>query len=208
MKILVVGAAGKTGEAIVKHALAQGHTVTAFVHDAKEFTGEGARVVEGDALDPNAIAGAVMGQDAVLDALGGHTPWKATTMEANAARNVIEAMNRSGVRRLMVISAIGVGGTQDLVPSWYEHLIMPTFLRGAMHDKEAMEPVVEASGLDWTIVRPGHLVDGEPTGKVRVFEPGSGETAHKITRADVAVFMLAQLEKSSYLRQAVNIASN
>ena len=71
-----------------------------------------------------------------------------------------------------------------------------------------MEPVVEASGLDWTLVRPGHLVDGAATGKVRVFEPGSGETAHKITRADLAHFMLDALERGEYSRQAVNIASN
>ena len=110
--------------------------------------------------------------------------------------------------RLLVVSAIGVGGTEDLVPSWYEHLIMPTLLRGAMKDKEQMEPEVEASGLDWTLVRPGHLVDGETTGKVITFEPGSGQTAHKITRADVAAFLLDALDQGTYKQQAVNIASN
>ena len=208
MKILVIGATGKTGEAIVKRALADGHTVTAFVHDAKEFVGDGARVVEGDVLDAAVVDGAVEGQDAVLDALGGHTPWKQTSLDANAARNLITAMHRHGVKRLTVVSAIGVGGTADLVPSWYEHLIMPTLLRGAMKDKEEMEPMVEASGLEWTLVRPGHLVDGEATGQVHVFEEGSGETAHKITRADVAAFMLEALRDGRYLRAAVNIASN
>ncbi len=210
MKILVIGAAGKTGEAIVKRALAKGHTVTAFVHSAKDFEGggEGVRVVEGDVLDGAAVNAAVAGQEAVLDALGGHTPWKETSLETNAARNVVAAMRVHGVKRLLVISAIGVGGTQELVPSWYEHLIMPTLLRGAMRDKETMEPVVEASGLDWTLLRPGHLVDGEATGKVRTFEPGSGETAHKITRADLAAFMLQLLEDGQYKEQAVNIASS
>ncbi len=208
MKILVIGAAGKTGEAIVKQALATGHTVTAFVHSAKDFEGDGARVVEGDVLDGAAVDAAVAGQDAVLDALGGHTPWKETSLETNAARNVIAAMRTHDVKRLLVISAIGVGGTEELVPSWYEHLIMPTLLRGAMHDKETMEPVVEASGLEWTLLRPGHLVDGEATGQVRTFELGSGETAHKITRADLAAFMLRLLEDGRYKEQAVNIASS
>ncbi len=208
MKILVIGAAGKTGEALVKQALAEGHTVTAFVHDAKGFEGPGAEVIEGDVLDAAVVERAVEGQDAVLDALGGHTPWKKTTLETNAARNLIEAMHKHGVKRLMVISAIGVGGTGDLVPSWYEHLIVPTLLRGVIKDKEQMEPVVEASGLEWTLVRPGHLVDGERTGVVKMFEPGSGETAHKITRADLAAWMLEQLRSGSYLRQAVNVASN
>lgn len=208
MKILVIGAAGKTGEALVKKALALGHTVTAFVHSAEGFNGSGLRVLEGDVLDASVVESAVAGQDAVLDALGDHTPWKETSMEVNAARNIITAMHRHGVKRLLVVSAIGVGDTRDLVPSWYEHLIMPTLLRGAMKDKEQMEPVVEASNLDWTLVRPGHLVDGEATGKIITFEPGSGQTAHKITRADVAAFMLQLLEKGEYIGEAVNIASN
>ena len=208
MRILVIGAAGKTGEAIVKQALAEGHEVTAFVHSAKEFEGDGARIVEGDVLDAAIVAGAVAGQDAVLDALGGHTPWKETSLDSNAARNIIKAMQTGGVRRLMVVSAIGVGGTADLVPSWYEHLIMPTLLRGAMKDKEKMEPLVEASGLEWTLVRPGHLVDGEATGQVRLFEAGSGETAPKIPRADVAAFMLKALAEGTYIGKAVNIASD
>ena len=208
MKILVIGAAGKMGEVLVKQALAEGHTVTAFVHDAKGFEGPGAEVIEGDVLDAAVVERAVAGQDAVLDALGGHTPWKETTLETNAARNLIEAMHKQGVKRLLVISAIGVGGTGDLVPGWYEHLIMPTLLRGVIKDKEQMEPVVEASALDWTLVRPGHLVDGERTGVVRTFEPGSGETAHKITRADLAAWMLEQLKTGGYVRAAVNVASN
>ena len=208
MKVLVIGAAGETGEAIVKQALAKGHTVTAFVHSAKEFKEKDARVIEGDVLDAAVLDGAIAGQDAVLDALGGHTPWKETTLETNAARNVVSSMQKHGVKRLMVVSAIGVGDTKDLVPSWYEKLIMPTLLRGAMHDKEQMEPVVEASGLDWTLVRPGHLVNGKATGKVIFFEPGHGETAHKITRADVAAFMIGLLESGEHKRQAVNIASN
>ena len=208
MKILVIGAAGKTGEAIVKQALAKGHTVTAFVHSAKDFEAKGARVIEGDVLDAAVLDGAIAGQEVVMDALGGHTPGKQTTLETSAAQNVIRSMQKHGVERLMVVSAIGVGETKDLVPSWYEHLIMPTLLRGAMHDKEQMEPVVETSGLDWTLVRPGHLVDGEATGKVLFFEPGRGETAHKITRADVAGFMLGLLESGEYKRQAVTIASN
>ena len=119
MKILVVGAAGKTGEAIVQQALAAGHTVTAFVHDAKEFVGEGARVIEGDVLDAAVVDKAVEGQEAVLDALGGHTPWKQTSLDANAARNLIASMHRHGVKRLLVVGPSGrrrEDGTGTRVP--------------------------------------------------------------------------------------------
>ena len=209
MKILVIGAAGGTGDELVKQAEALGHEVTALVHHTEKYHPiPGVRVVEGDVLNPATLEKVVPGQDAVFDALGGSTPWKETSMESDAARNVIAAMKSYGVTRLLVVSAIGVGGTKDLVPGWYEKLIMPTFLRGAMKDKEAMEPEVEASGLDWTLVRPGHLVNGERTGVVRLFEPGDGEIAHKITRADVAAFMLDALANRSYIGQAVNIASD
>ena len=208
MNILVVGGAGKTGEAIVKQALGQGHTVTAFVHSAKDFDIPGTRVIEGDALDPRAIQAAVAGQDAVLDTIGGGSPWKETSLETNAARNIVDAMKAHGVKRLLVVSAMGVGDTKELVPSWYEHLIMKTLLKGTVADKEHMEPVVEASDLEWTLVRPAHLVDGEATGKIVFFEPGQGGTAHKIARADLAAFMLDALAAGTYKQQAVNIASS
>jgi len=209
MKLLVIGAAGGTGEEVVAQAVQQGHEVTALVHSKKDFeTPPEVRVVEGDVLNPVTLDRAMPGQDAVIDALGGHTPWKDTGLETNAARLVIDAMRKNEVKRLLVVSAIGVGETKDLVPGWYEKLILPTFLRGAMQDKEQMEPEVEASGLEWTIVRPGHLVDGERTGVVKTFEPGTGETAHKITRADVAGFLLQALASGTYVGQAVNIASN
>ena len=209
MKILVIGAAGATGEEVVAQALQKGHEVTALVHTAETYEAPlKVRVVAGDVLNPTTLEKAMPGQEAVIDALGGHTPWKDTGLEKDAARNVIESMKKNGVKRLLVVSAIGVGETKDLVPGWYEKLIMPTLLRGAMKDKEQMEPEVEASGLEWTIVRPGHLVNGERTGVVRTFEPGTGETAHKITRADVAAFLLEALVDGKYVGEAVNIASN
>lgn len=209
MKILVIGAAGETGQEVVGQAVERGHTVTAFVHDKSKYEAPpSVRVVGGDVLDVVTVQDAVAEQDAVIDCLGGHTPWKDTHLETNAARHIIDAMKMHVVKRLLVVSAIGVGETKELVPGWYEKLILPTLLRGAMADKEAMEPEVEDSGLDWTLVRPGHLVGGERTGKVQLFEPAPGVTAHKITRADVAAFMLDALEQGRYIKEAVNIASN
>lgn len=209
MKLLVIGAGGETGEEVLGQALSRGHEVTALVHHTKDFDAPAAvRVLEGDVLDAATVDNAVAGQDAVIDTLGGHTPWKNTGLETNAAHNIIASMQKAGAKRLIVVSAIGVGETRDLVPKWYEKLIMPTLLRGAMQDKEAMEPEVESSGLAWTLVRPGHLVAGERTGRIRFFEPGQDETAHKITRADLASFMLDILEQEKFVRQAVNIASN
>ncbi len=207
MKILIMGAAGKTGEALVQQALADGHEVTAFVHDASGYRRDGVRVVEGDVLDSAKIDPAVAGQDAVLDTVGGSTPYKETTLETNAARNVMDAMQRNGVRRLVVTSAMGVGESKENAGFLYEHLLMPTFLRGTVKDKTGMEAEVKASDLDWIIVRPAILTDGEATGNVKVFSAETSETAHKISRADVAAFMLQQLTSDTHLRQAVTIAT-
>ena len=104
MKVLVIGAAGKSGEALVNEALAAGHKVTACVRGAAQYKKANVRVVAGDVLDAAAVDVAVAGQDAVIDALGGKTPWKVTTMETSAAHNIVDAMRRNGVRRLLKIS--------------------------------------------------------------------------------------------------------
>ena len=92
--------------------------------------------------------------------------------------------------------------------SWYLRLLVATFLRGADKDKAAMEDAVEASDLDWVILRPAVLTDEPARGNVRVFAPETGEKAHEITRADLAAFMVAQLTTDEHLRQAVGIANS
>lgn len=206
MNILVIGAAGKTGTAVVEQALAAGHEVTAFVQKADEYKVPNVRVVEGDATDRAAIDKGVIGQDAILDTIGGKTPYKATTLESSAASAIIASMQQNGVRRLVVTSMLGVGDS-EANETFYERLLMSTFLRGADKDKSAMESAVESSGLDWVILRPAILSDDSATGNVRVFSAKTDEKAHKITRADVAAFMLAQLASDEYLHQAVTIAN-
>ncbi len=207
MKVLVIGAAGRTGKAVVKRAVAAGHEVTAFAREAGELDIPGVRVVEGDATDGNAINEAVRGQGAVLGAVGGKTPYKETTLETSIAKAVIAAMERNGVRRLVATSMLGVGGSKANA-TFYERLLVSTFLRGADKDKKAMEAAIEASSLEWVILRPAILSDDPPTGRVRIFEEGSGEKAHKISRDDLAAFMVDQLTSNEHLHKAVTIANH
>ena len=95
-------------------------------------------------------------------------------------------MGRVGAKRLIVISVLGVGESREQAGFFYEHLMMPTFLRGALKDKEAMEEEVKRSGLEWVLVRPPVLSDSDATGSVKIVP--EGETAHKITRGDLAQF--------------------
>jgi len=207
MKVLVIGAAGKTGRAVVAQAVAAGHEVTAFVQKANEYNGANVRVVEGDATDSAAINKAVVGQDAVIDTIGGKTPYKETTLESSAAKTIIASMRQNCVRRLVATSMIGEGGSEANATIW-ERLLLSTMLRGADKDKAAMESAVEASNLDWVILRPAILNDDPATGNIRVFSAETGEKAHKITRADLAGFMVAQLSDNEHLHQAVTVANS
>ncbi len=207
MKVLVFGARGKTGKAVVERAAAAGHDVTAFVRGSVKGSALNVRVVKGDATKRADVDAAMRGQEAVIDAIGGRTPWKETTLECSAARTIIASMQANGVRRLLATSMLGVGDSKDNA-AIFVRLLLPTFLRGAGKDKSAMELAVESSGLDWTILRPAVLTDDAPTGAIRVFQKGTGAKAHKISREDIAAFMVNQLSLSTYLHQAVTIANN
>jgi putative NADH-flavin reductase len=209
MKVLIIGAGGKTGSAVVQQAVAAGHQVTAFVHHAGSYQGPvGVTVKAGDATDATAIVGAVAGQDAVIDTIGGKTPYKSNiTLERDAANAVIAAMQRHAVRRLLVTSSVGVGDSMANTTALVR-ILQKTFLRGASVDKAAMERDVEASGLDWTIARPAILNDNLATGQVRVFDPATGAKAHKIARSDLAAWLVAQLGSSDYVHRAVTVATS
>ena len=210
MKVLVIGAAGKTGRLVVDRALAAGHTVVALVHDtgalAEHPLPAQVQVAPGDVHDAAAIVGAMAGCDGVIDTLGGKKPFLKTDLESSAARVVVAAMKDTGAKRLVVISVLGAGDSGRQSPFWYEHLFLPTFLHGALPDKNAMEAEVKASGVEWVLVRPPILTDDDAKGSVQVLTGDS--IAHKITRADLAQFLVDQLTSDTHVGTAVVIANS
>jgi putative NADH-flavin reductase len=206
MKVLVIGAAGRTGRAVVEHAIKQGHQVTAFVHSDGGYRIPGVEVRTGDASDLATTEAAVLGQDAVIDTVGVKVPYKRTTLEASVAATVVEAMQRHGVRRLVATSMYGEGDSAANAP-FYTKILKATFLRGEFPDKAAKESTIMGSGLDWIIVRPPFLTDKPATGDVRVFSADTRHHPHAITRSDLAAFMVAQLTNDDHLRKGVTIAN-
>ena len=210
MKVLVIGAAGKTGRLVVDRALAAGYSVKALVHDTEALVehpfAEGVQIVQGDVHDPAAVLTAVTACDAVIDTLGGKKPFLKTDLESSAARVVLAAMKNAGAKRLVVISVLGAGDSGTQSPFWYEHLFLPTFLHGALPDKNAMEAEVKASAVEWVLVRPPILTDDAATGFVKVFT--EQDVAHKITRGDLAQFLVDQLTSDIHLGEAVVIANS
>ena len=208
MKLLVIGAAGKSGRAVVEQAVVAGHEVTGFVHNREGYLPDpSVRVVEGDARDRSTMDSAMHGQDAVIDTIGGKLSFKTTTLESSAAATVTASMQSSGVHRLLVISVIGAGESIANT-NWYERLFLSTLLRSEMKDKAAMEAIVGASDLGWTIIRLPFLTDDPPTGEIILFSAETGETAHKLTRSDLAAFMLAQLSSDQYLQKTVAVGNS
>lgn len=205
MKVIIFGAAGRTGKLVVSDALAGGHDVTAFVHEPDQFDPK-VNVVVGDASDVHTVTQALTGQEAVLDTIGGTKPYKDTGVETASARTIVAGMERQGVRRLVVISAMGIDDSIDQAPFWYEYLLMPTMLRGVVSDKNRMEREVRTADLEFVIVRPALLSDDEPTNPLRVL--GEGEKGHSTSRKDLAAFLVLQLSSNSNLGRAVVVVNS
>ena len=207
MKLVIFGATGKTGLEVVKQALEQGHTVTAFVRDSTRQTieDESLTLVVGDAFDPASVAQSVQGQDAVICALGAGSELKKTTVRTTGTINIISGMQKNNVKRLMVVTAMGVGESWDTL-SLVNKLFFATLLKSSRDDHETQEAAVKESGLDWTIIRPSGLTDTPRTGIYEVGENIPAATS-KIARADIADLILKELEQNALIGKAVTITN-
>ena len=208
MKVLVLGATGASGLELLEQGLENGHQVTAFARRPHSVPLKHAnlRVHKGDVLDYPSVAAAVEGQDAVLSALGVRQLGRNTIL-SDGTRNVIQAMQKNGVRRLVVESSLGVGDSAGQLGPMNNFFLLPTILKHIFRDKEAQESVVRESGLDWIIVRPAILTNGPRTGRYKAgFAPGVRSIKRKISRADTAEFMLKQLTDDKYLRQTPGLS--
>ena len=201
MRIAVFGATGRTGRHLVEGALGDGHEVTALVRDpAKLSTShEGLRVVEGDVLIPQSVEETVAGADAVLSALG-HTKMSPKDVQTRGTQNIVVAIKKHGARRIVSLTGAGVRDPGDR-PKPVDRVfsgLLRLLQRDVLEDAERHAEVLKASGLDWVIVRAPRLTDGPATGGYRVGLVGQN-SGTKISRADVAGFMLRALTNDEYL---------
>jgi putative NADH-flavin reductase len=203
VKVLIIGATGGTGRQLVKQALTAGHQVTALARDPEKIRARHERlhVVQGNILDFNSLDMAVAGQEAVLSSLGTKSMFKPVIVFSEGTSNLLRAMTKHGVRRLICITGIGAGDSRGHGGFFYDKIILPIFLKKIYQDKDKQEELIRKSDRDWTIVRPGFLTNGPPKGNYRVLTDLTRVTVGRISRADVAAFMLAQLNSDRYLRQ-------
>jgi len=208
MNIVIVGATGKTGRQLVAQALERGHQVTAVARrpEAVDTRHERLTVVRGDFADQSSIEAAVRGQAAVLSAVGAPMSRAATTIHADSARSLVAAMLTVDVSRLICVTSGGTNPEHDPNLPWlYENVFKQMYIN-IYRDQMAMEKVVMVSPVDWTIVRPAGLTDGPATGRCRTAEGYAIRGGNQTPRADLAAFMLDQLDGPDNIRKAVALA--
>ena len=200
MKLFVVGATGRTGEEIVQQALARGHQVTSFVRSPETVTlrPERLSVLKGNVTDESQLSEAIRNHDAVVSVLGPREVFKPSSLLHDSALATTRAMQHSGVRRLVVLSAAAhFPGIPNRIVSF--------ILRNHMRDSLAMEKVVQDSGLDWTIARPPRLTQDQYA-TYRSREGAAPKVGFSLSRKAVAAFMLDVIEQKKHSQKIIGIA--
>ena len=206
MKLAIFGSTGTIGLQIVTQALENGHIVTVFVREPSKLNTRHANlnVIKGDVMDSASVEKAVMGQDAVLCALGAGSKG---AVRSAGTRNIIRAMEKAGVNRFICLSTLGVGDSWGNLSFFWKYVMFSGLLRQAYADHVRQEDHVKQSHLDWTIVRSGAFTNGVRTGEYRHGFPGTDKPRKlEISRADVADFMLKQLADETYIHKTPGLA--
>jgi putative NADH-flavin reductase len=211
MRLALFGVTGATGKHLLELALAAGHDVTASARRPTDVTvtHPKLRVVQSDLLDGASVERVLQGQDAVVSAAGSRT-LKKNSVRSEGARNIVSAAKRLGVKRLVWLSASGVGDSllQAQRSSFvFGRILIPVLLGRVYADGAIADATVAASGLEWVVVRPVELLNKPATGKVQVVPPNEKIPRLSIPRADVAAFMLEQLGPKARLSQMPVICS-
>ncbi len=209
-RVLIVGATGGTGRMLVSQALDRGLQVTALVRDRSRLKDDNPQltVVQGDVLDVGTLEAAMAGQDAVLSALGHKRFFGPTRILSEGTRNILHAMEAHKVPRLICETSLGIGDSTGRLGAYYTFFVIPVILAFYFWDKTRQEQIIARSSVEWVIVRPGALTNGRKQGWPRHGPSvGSYFMTTSISRADVAGFMLNQLESDIYLRTAVGVSS-
>jgi uncharacterized protein YbjT (DUF2867 family) len=209
MRILVLGASQGTGALAVRTALDKGHSATAFARspDKLKLEHPQLRRVRGDFHDAASVQAAVPGHDAVIVTVS------ATSLGAfkqnpryfsQGTAYTIDAMKKAGVKRLVILSALGTGPSRALIHPVVRWLAVDWLLKAPFADHAVQEGQAQSSGLEWVVARPGRLTDGSARHKYKkttAIEP----VPSSISRADVADFLVAACVEPTWVGQAVQV---
>ena len=211
MKVAIFGASGGTGTLLTERCLAAEYGVTALLRVPGSFAfRDQVRVVEGNAFDPAAVLRTVEGADVVLSALGARSLRKEDVLE-RAVPRIVAAMRETGVRRII---ALGSAGAKDdslrKQPAWrrwlVQNVVYNTFLKWPVASARAQRETLSTSGLDWTLVMPPMLLNSPGRGKYQVDGEALPRHGTRISRVDVADFMMRQIGDPRWVGKGVYIS--
>jgi len=208
-RILVVGATGGTGRQLVEQGLARGYAVTALARNpaALQIDHPQLTVIQGDVLDYGSVETAMLGQQAVVCALGHKRFFYPTRILSAGTSNILRAMEAQQVPRLICETSLGIGDSAGRMGLYYTLFTIPVILPFYFWDKTRQERVIAASSVDWVIIRPGALKNAAKRDGLRHGRGvGNFLSTVSISRADVADFMLEQLESNTYLGTAPGVS--
>jgi putative NADH-flavin reductase len=208
MKLLVLGATGGIGLEIVRQAAERNHKVTAFVRAPERLKSIAARfgVIQGDPLNSAELARAIEDQDAILSGFGPRVPIAKTdaTLLHRFGVALSDAMRKVGLRRAVIVSTAFLFRDSILPPT---NLVGRLFFPDMVADATEMESLIQKSELDWTLVRPPRLTNGQRRNRYRVQEGHLPRFGFTISRADVAAFMIRTAENRAFIQKVVGISN-
>ena len=213
MKILLLGPNGAVGQIVIDDLLKANHQVTALVRNPTTIQKKHPRltILQGTPTDAGDLETALEGQDAVMSTLGVRKN-KKTTVRTDVARNLVAGMKKHRVRRLVWLDGAGVGSSKAFIERssfLFGRILMPYFLNHMYEDAAVADALIEGSGSDWVIVRPMSFTNGPKTGKISVITDMNSNVKPRlrISRADLAAFLVEQLMKDDYVGQMPIICS-
>lgn len=208
MKITLFGATGGLGREILKQGLQQGHSIKVLVRNPNKIKEQSPllEIIQADILKENSelLADRLSGSDAVISSLGTGMGLGITKLYSAGTKNIIQAMQQAKIRRLIVVSSSGTDPTTE-EPWWYLWLVRRLLINVYVDQARMEEQIINTNNLEWVIVRPSQLTNGNKQ-KYRVRLKHNPEKGYQISRADVANFMLKQLEDNTYLNQLPALA--
>lgn len=216
MKILLLGATGRTGKLLVKEAVSRDYEVVALVRYPERLKAHAREVtiIQGNSADKADLERAIEGCDAVLNTLNisrkNDFPWAPLRTPRNylevVMSNLLSTMESANVPRIVLCSAWGVGDSRKEIPGWFRWFIDHSNIGAAYSQHEKQEEMLSATDLDWTIVRPVGLTNGKASNNVMISRKGVPRPSLTISRSDVARFMLNALETQEFKREYLTIS--
>jgi putative NADH-flavin reductase len=205
MNLLVIGGTQGVGKAVVLAAHGSGHVITVMARHAGRYpdTVSRVRMVMGDAADATDVDRATAGQDAVVWAVGIGPTRRPVHVFSRGTQFLLAAMRRHSVHRLICVTGIGAGDSKGHGGFVYDRIVLPLFMKTVYDDKDRQEAQIRESALDWTIVRPAALTNGPSTGLYQTLTSTPEGRTRRVSRADVADFIVASLAAPEYVGKTV-----